>query len=79
MPLKINLSLSSYYNRYLDIDNKNSVEIYYEKPTVRQLLSALQIPESDVGFVMVNNTRCSLNFLLHENDTVKILPALIGG
>lgn len=77
--MRINLSLSSYYNRYLSINNMRTIEIDEEEPSVHILLSILQIPASEVGFIMVNGIRCNLDFLLHENDTVKILPALIGG
>lgn len=77
--MKINILLSSCFNHYLGQNNCGTIEILDKEPSVRCLLSILKIPESEVGFVMVNGIRCDLNYILHENDTVKILPQLIGG
>lgn len=47
--------------------------------TVQQLLEGLGIPSDLVAVVMVNGRQESKNYLLREDDEVKLVPLVGGG
>ena len=77
--MKIQVHLSGYYNKYL----KTNINEYFDLPsdnsTILDFLNILGIPESEVGFVLVNGIRFDTNHLLSNGDLVSILPSIIGG
>ena len=77
--MRIQVHLSGYYNKYL----KTNINEYFNLPsdnsTILDFLNILGIPESEVGFVLVNGIRFDTNHLLSNGDLVSILPSIIGG
>lgn len=77
--MRIQVHLSGYYNKYL----KTNINEYFDLPsdnsTILDFLNILGIPESEVGFVLVNGIRFDTNHLLSNGDLVSILPSIIGG
>ncbi|GAB6171365.1 hypothetical protein JCM15765_08430 [Paradesulfitobacterium aromaticivorans] len=43
------------------------------------LIEFLNIPSSAIAFMVVNGVKTNINYLLQENDTVKVFPWVAGG
>lgn len=43
------------------------------------LIEFLNIPSSAIAFMVVNGVKTNTNYLLQENDTVKVFPWVAGG
>lgn len=40
---------------------------------------AIGIPESEIGFITVNNVKKDKEYILNEDDHVRVYPLIIGG
>lgn len=77
--MRVEIKVSSYFNKYL----KSKPEKYYSLPSsiknLKDLLRYLELPESEVGFTVVNGRRCKDDYVLSEGDIISIYPYIIGG
>lgn len=56
----------------------DSIE-YPDGTTVGDVVSILQIPEKDLGIILVNSRHVKLPHVLSEGDTLALFPLLGGG
>ena len=50
-----------------------------EKASVSQVLERLKIREWEIGFVLVNGERATMESILKENDSLTLVAPLAGG
>lgn len=47
--------------------------------SLNALMQFLNVPSSAIAFMVVNGVKTNTNYLLQENDTVKVFPWVAGG
>jgi molybdopterin converting factor small subunit len=52
---------------------------YPEGTTVRQIVRELEIPESELGILLVNSRHVDLERVMADGETLAIFPLLGGG
>ncbi|WP_027716000.1 MoaD/ThiS family protein [Desulfuromonas sp. TF] len=52
---------------------------YPEGTTVRQIVRELEIPESELGILLVNSRHVDLERIMADGETLAIFPLLGGG
>ena len=52
---------------------------YPEGTTVRQIVRELEIPESELGILLVNSRHVDLKRVMADGETLAIFPLLGGG
>ena len=52
---------------------------YPEETTVRQIVRELEIPESELGILLVNSRHVDLERVMADGETLAIFPLLGGG
>jgi molybdopterin converting factor small subunit len=52
---------------------------YPEETTVRQIVRELEIPESELGILLVNSRHVDLKRVMADGETLAIFPLLGGG
>lgn len=74
--MKITIKLAGIFriNRF-----KEEVREYPGVTSVQNLVEDLQIPDFMIGIILINGLHAKREDLLHEGDTVCLLPLLDGG
>ena len=50
-----------------------------EKASVSQVLECLKVQDWEIGFVLVNGERVTMESILRENDSLTLIAPLAGG
>lgn len=58
---------------------KESVHVYPSATRVREIVDELGIPSPLLGIVLINDMHAGIEDVLHDGDTVCLLPLLDGG
>ena len=58
---------------------KEEIREYSQPVTVRDIVSELDIPESEVGIIFINGRGADLDQVLAEDDTLSLFPLVGGG
>jgi sulfur carrier protein ThiS len=74
--MKITVSLHGVFR----IDRfKNETIEYPSGSSAQDIIDDLQIPEKLLGIILINGTHASSDNILHDGDTLMLLPLLEGG
>ncbi|NOQ51184.1 MAG: molybdopterin synthase sulfur carrier subunit [Desulfuromonadales bacterium C00003093] len=52
---------------------------YRSGTRIQDVLDSLQLPEQILGIVLINGVHAELDDLLHDGDSLTVLPILDGG
>jgi molybdopterin synthase sulfur carrier subunit len=66
---------ASFRTGRFDIESRD----YPEGTTVADAADSLNLPQSELGIMMINNRHVKLDHLLVEGDTLALFPLLGGG
>ncbi|HEY5674889.1 MAG TPA: MoaD/ThiS family protein [Malonomonas sp.] len=58
---------------------KEQVRTYPSGSSIQQVVDSLQLPEQILGIVLINGVHADFTDLLHDGDTLTILPIVDGG
>lgn len=58
---------------------KEEVRVYPSAPCVREVIDELKIPMPLLGTVLINGNHAGIDDLLHDGDTLCLLPFMDGG
>lgn len=58
---------------------KEAVHEYPSATRVREIVDELRIPTPLLGIILVNDMHAGIEDVLHDGDTVSLLPLLDGG
>ncbi len=76
--MKIYLILTPWFKRYYG--EKRSIEIEIEEETnLESLILKEGIPFDEISFIQVNDTIKDKNYILKDEDSLKLFPSIIGG
>ncbi len=52
---------------------------YPEKTTIDQIIEQLELPEDQLGAILLNSRHVEKDAVLHDGDTLSIFPLVGGG
>jgi hypothetical protein len=76
--LKVYIEVSSSLNRFYNGGNEINLDdqgIY----TIQELLQLTSIPEDEVGIIIKNGKKSSMEDEISDGDTIKFFPPIIAG
>ncbi len=76
--MKINLILTPWFRKYFDGNKTVTVEMD-NIISLKELICNQRINIDEIGFIQVNGYIKGYEYLLKEDDNVKIYPNIIGG
>ena len=58
---------------------KKEISTYSDDSSVQKVIDDLQIPVRLLGIILINGTHAKADDILHDGDTLMLLPLLEGG
>jgi len=76
--MKVYLEVGSFLNRYTSGQTSLEIDISGDKTATEVVLSA-GVPEDEIGFIAVNGQKVDSDYILKENDIIRVYPLIVGG
>jgi len=75
--MKVTVLTGRWARRYVQ---QEVTELYLpDNASVEDALERLRIPLEEVGFIVINSRVVPRKTFLHEGDSIRVYPAVIGG
>lgn len=78
--MELRVKIKFYYPLYEYVDNNKDFEVEISKEmSLKKLLCHLGVPLESVGFVTINDTIVTLDYILESDNNIKVFPLINGG
>jgi sulfur carrier protein ThiS len=76
--LRIYIEVSDFLKRYLSGQKEVCLDLP-KAATVSDAINAASIPEDEIGFIVLKDTKVENDYVLEDGDRIKIFNLIIGG
>ncbi|HHW01123.1 MAG TPA: hypothetical protein GXX36_16430 [Clostridiaceae bacterium] len=76
--MKVYLEVGSFLKRFTSEQTNLEINISGDKTAAEVVLSA-GVPEEEIGFITVNGQKVDSDYVLKENDIIRVYPIIVGG
>jgi len=76
--MRIYLEVGSFLKRYTSEQESLEINISGEK-TAAEVVHSAGVPEEEIGFIAVNGQKVDSDYVLKENDIIRVYPLIVGG
>jgi len=76
--MKIYLEVGDFLKRYTAQQTCLELDVA-EGITATSVIRSVGVPEDEIGFIAANGQKVDPEYILKENDRIKVFPVIIGG